>query len=63
MFLSIGTSSLVFPAAGLAEVAAGSGAVLVEINPNPTEMSSRFDYAIEAKAGSALPELLDSLNA
>ena len=61
VFLSIGTSSLVFPAAGLADIANSSGAVVIEINPNPTEMSVGFDYAIAGNAGSVLPELIDSL--
>ncbi len=63
VFLSVGTSSLVFPAAGLAGVAAESGATVAEINPNPTEMSSHFRYTVAAKAGAALPELVNSLNA
>ena len=61
VFLSVGTSSLVYPAAGLARLAAESGATVIEINPNPTEMSSRFHYAIAENAGSALPELVDSV--
>ncbi|MDH3613048.1 MAG: NAD-dependent deacylase [Gammaproteobacteria bacterium] len=61
VFLSIGTSSLVFPAAGLAEVANEAGAVVIEVNPNPTGMSAGFDYAIAGNAGSVLPELIDSL--
>jgi NAD-dependent deacetylase len=62
VFLSIGTSSLVYPAAGLASVAAESGATIIEINPIPTEVSSQFDYTIVDNAGSALPELVDSLD-
>ncbi len=61
VFLSIGTSSLVYPAAGLAGVARNANAVTVEVNPNPTEMSSEFDYAIAGNAGVVLPELIDSL--
>jgi NAD-dependent deacetylase len=61
VFLSIGTSSLVYPAAGLAEIANDSGAVVVEVNPNPTGMAAGFDYAIAGNAGSVLPELIDSL--
>jgi NAD-dependent deacetylase len=61
VFLSIGTSSLVYPAAGLAEIASNAGAVIVEVNPNPTKMASGFDYAIAGNAGVVLPELIDSL--
>ena len=62
MFLSVGTSSLVFPAAGLASAAAESAALVAEINPNPTEMSSRFHFSVAGNAGTVLPELVDSLN-
>ena len=61
VFLSIGTSSLVFPAAGLAELAREADAVVAEINPNPTEMSSGFQFAIAGNAGTVLPELVDCL--
>jgi NAD-dependent deacetylase len=63
VFLSIGTSSLVYPAAGLAGIARESGAIVAEINPNPTEMSSNFNISIAGNAGAVLPELIDSLNA
>ena len=58
VFLSIGTSSLVFPAAGLAEIAKQSGAIVIEVNPNPTGMSAGFDYAIAGNVGIVLPDLL-----
>lgn len=61
LFLSVGTSSLVVPAAGLADVAMRSGAAIAEINPQPTDMSAAFDFAIAARAGAVLPELVDSL--
>lgn len=60
-FLSVGTSSLVYPAAGLADVAREADAVVAEINPEPTDLASSYSFAIRAKAGSALPELVDSL--
>ena len=61
VFLSVGTSSLVFPAAGLADIANDSGAVVIEINPNPTGSAAGFDYAIAGKAGTVLPELINFL--
>jgi len=63
VFLSIGTSSLVFPAAGLAEIANESGATVAEINPNTTGMAAGFDYAIAGKSGTVLPELVARLEA
>ncbi len=61
VFVSVGTSSLVYPAAGLVELARDNGATSVEINPNPTEQSSAFDYQLAGKSGAVLPELLESL--
>ena len=62
VFLSIGTSSQVYPAAGLAQVAAEADALVAEINPTPTEMGRELDIAIAAEAGTVLPELIDCLN-
>ncbi|MDX1500605.1 MAG: NAD-dependent deacylase [Woeseiaceae bacterium] len=61
LFLSVGTSSLVYPAAGLAGIAREAGATLVEINPEPTGLAAHADFTIAAPAGRALPELLDCL--
>ncbi len=61
VFLSIGTSSLVYPAAGLAELAKSRGAVVAEVNPNPTGLATNFDHAIAGNAGEVLPELVSSL--
>ena len=61
VFLSIGTSSLVYPAAGLAEIAREHQAVIAEINPDPTPHAAGFDFAVAANAGEALPELIDLL--
>ena len=63
VFLSIGTSSLVYPAAGLAEIAKNSGATVAEVNPDPTEHAAGFDHAIAAKAGTVLPEILKRMSA
>ena len=61
VFLSIGTSSLVYPAAGLADIARQNGAVVVEVNPNPTMHAGRFDFVLAGNSGDVLPELVDSL--
>jgi NAD-dependent deacetylase len=61
VFLSIGTSSLVYPAAGLADVARQHGALLAEVNPNPTMQASSFDFALAGKSGAVLPELVELL--
>ena len=51
----IGTSGLVYPAAGLPELAKASGAFLVEVNPERTPLSHLCDEVIMGKAGEVLP--------
>jgi NAD-dependent deacetylase len=55
----IGTSAIVYPAAGLPSVASRAGAYVVEINPEPTALSGMCDEVIQGRAGEILP-LLDS---
>jgi NAD-dependent deacetylase len=57
IFLSIGTSSLVYPAAGLVHEARRAGAFTAEINPVATESSAAVDVAIALPAEEALPKL------
>lgn len=54
LFFIIGTSALVYPAVGLAEIAKYSGAKLVEINPEETPMTSFCDFSLRGKAGEIL---------
>lgn len=61
-FVSIGTSALVHPAAGFAEMALRNGARLVEINPQATPLSSMADHRLTATAETALPALVAALN-
>jgi len=61
VFMSIGTSSLVYPAAGLADVALESGAVTIEVNPSPTGQSDAYTAALRGNAGVVLPKLVESL--
>ena len=61
VFLSVGTSSLVWPAAGLAESAAQSGATVIEINPDVTPLTSRSHHCLQGKSGEVLPELVNYL--
>lgn len=51
----VGTSALVYPAAGLPEVASDAGAYTVEINPEQTPLSDLCDEVIQGKAGEVLP--------
>jgi NAD-dependent deacetylase len=61
LFLSIGTSSLVHPAAGLLSVARAAGAVTCEINPEATPASRLVDFAIAAPAEQVLPRVVSGL--
>ena len=59
--LSIGTSGLVHPAAGLPLIAQQSGALLVEINPNATPLTPHAQHVLSGPAGEVLPELVRAL--
>lgn len=58
--LAIGTSALVYPAAGLPAIARRHGAWFAEINPQSTPLTPTADLAIARTAGSCLPALLDA---
>jgi NAD-dependent deacetylase len=57
----VGTSGLVYPAAGLPGLALSRGAVVVEVNPEPTPLSDSATVTIRESAGAALPGLLRRL--
>lgn len=61
LFLSVGTSALVQPAASLPLIAVEHGAILVEINPQTTQITRWVDYALTGAAGEVLPRLVESL--
>lgn len=63
VFLLIGTSSLVQPAASLPWAAISGESKLVEINPEPTPITPHADYVLQSPAGEALPKLLTLLDA
>jgi NAD-dependent deacetylase len=58
VFLSIGTSSVVYPAAGLITTAREHGASVIEVNPQPTELSSAAAVVLRGPAGRLLPDLV-----
>jgi NAD-dependent deacetylase len=60
LFFSIGTSSLVYPAAALPHEAKAGGATLVEVNPEDTPLTSVADYAFRGAAGEILPALVEA---
>ena len=61
VFFSIGTSSIVFPAASLPFEALGSGATVVEINTEKTSLAEKADFVLTGPAGTILPELVKSV--
>jgi len=54
VFLVVGTSALVYPAASLPWTAKQSGARLVEINPDPTPLSDIADCVLRGPAAETL---------
>jgi NAD-dependent deacetylase len=58
VFFSIGTSGVVQPAASLAFAAHNRGAVVVEINAEPTPLTPKTNYFLQGKSGEILPALV-----
>jgi NAD-dependent deacetylase len=63
VFFSVGTSALVYPAAGFIEIAGAHGALTVEVNKDPTPLSRRVDFSLRGTAGDILPRLVARLAA
>ena len=61
VFLSIGTSSLVYPAAMLPVYAIDEGSYTVEINPEKSPISYLFNEEIREKSGIVLPQIVEKL--
>ena len=61
LFISVGTSGVVYPAAGLPGLAKSSGAFLVEVNTEVTDLSSLMDVTFQGKSGEILPRLMSLL--
>ena len=58
VFLSVGTSGLVEPAASLPFVALEHGATVVEVNPAATPLTRRASLVLAGSAGEVLPRLV-----
>jgi NAD-dependent deacetylase len=61
LFLSIGTSGAVYPAAGFVQTARHRGARTLEINLEPSLGSFMFDESRIGKAGELVPEWVDEV--
>ena len=59
IFFVVGTSAVVYPAAGLIYTAKQSGATIVEVNIEETTLSSIANYSFFGKAGEILPKILE----
>jgi NAD-dependent deacetylase len=61
LFISIGTSGVVYPAAGFAELAARHGIRTIEVNPLTTEISPQFDEHLRGPATEKVPVWVDGI--
>jgi NAD-dependent deacetylase len=61
LFMSIGTSAAVYPAASLPLIARRSGAYLLEINPEPTPLTAQADEFLQGPSGVLLPLLAEAM--
>ncbi|OBJ21501.1 NAD-dependent protein deacylase [Mycobacterium sp. 1165196.3] len=59
----VGTSAIVYPAAGLAELALSRGTAVIEVNPEVTPLSGSVTISMRETASQALPGLLQRLPA
>jgi NAD-dependent deacetylase len=58
VLIVVGTSAVVYPAAGLIGLAKSSGATVIEVNVEATPVSGLVDCTVTGPAGQILPELL-----
>jgi NAD-dependent deacetylase len=54
LFIGVGTSGVVYPAAGFPAIAKTNGVYCIEINPEPSPVSELYDRNIREPAGKAL---------
>ena len=59
LFLVVGTSAVVQPAASLARLAAENGALVWEVNPDPTPLTGLCDRSWQAPAGAVMDEVVE----
>jgi len=61
LFVSIGTSGTVYPAAGFVEIAKQAGAWTLELNLEPSEGASLFHHAIQGPATQTVPAFVEQI--
>ncbi|HEX9745421.1 MAG TPA: NAD-dependent deacylase [bacterium] len=62
LFLVVGTSGVVYPAAGFAQLASASGAVVIEFNLENTPLSFFCDKSVLGQCGMLIPPTLNKLS-
>ena len=62
VFMAIGTSAQVQPAAGLGLLAKQHGATLIEINPATTPLTDDCDFVLNGASGELLPAIINGLH-
>lgn len=62
VYLSVGTSAEVYPAAGLPLLARDAGAFVMEINPRKTALTPYASASIRGTSATVLPELVKTLS-
>jgi len=60
VLLVVGTSAVVYPAAGLVPLGKAAGARVIEVNPEQTPFSGSVDCSLRGRAGDILPALIPS---
>jgi NAD-dependent deacetylase len=63
LFLSVGTSAVVYPAAQYPILAAQRGVPLIEVNPEPTPLTPLAAIALRGPSGDVLPRLVEAIRA
>jgi NAD-dependent deacetylase len=61
VMLVVGTSGLVQPAASLPSVARRAGAIVIEVNPQPSMITQEIDLFLQGPSGEVLPALVDAV--
>jgi NAD-dependent deacetylase len=61
LFIAVGTSGNVYPAAGFVQEARSAGAATLEVNVELSEVSGFFDHQRQGPAGTEIPRLVTEL--
>lgn len=61
VMLVVGTSGVVYPAAELPYTAKSAGAFVIDVNPDPSEISSMADVFLQGRSGEMVPRLMQAV--